>query len=131
MKYRSKLEGAEELERKLKAAGKLGLKALAGGAFVEMSKVINDAKTRTPVDTGTLRASGTVLPPRIRGGSVTVTGGFGGAAKDYALEVHENLKMSHTVGEAKFLERAWLDRLSYMDENLGREVRRHLATLQG
>lgn len=130
-KIKGELGGTAELRRKLKEAGRIGTKALAAAAIQEMERVIGDAKLRTPVDLGTLKGSGTVLMPKIRGKKVTIIGGFGGAAKEYALRVHEDLSLSHTVGEAKFLERAWMERLVYMDENLARHAAKALERLQG
>lgn len=68
------------------------------------------AKERTPVDGGTLRASGTVEPPVYSGDVVTQSLGFGGAASAYALEQHERLDFAHATGQAKFLESAVNDR---------------------
>ena len=130
-KFKSSLSGDDELQRQLKVAGPLAGKALASAAFEEMEKVMTGAKMRTPVDTGVLRASGTVLKPKFRGKKVEIVAGFGGAAKTYAVPVHENLTVRHTVGEAKFLERAFLDRLPRMDINLADGVRRALGRLGG
>ena len=51
--------------------------------------------------------SGYVTDPVVQGNKVTVEVGFGGAAKDYVVVQHEDLTLSHPVGEAKFLERAF------------------------
>src|SRR6059036_477727 len=64
--------------------------------------VMTDAKaTYVPVDTGALRASGFVDGPDAAG---TVTLGFGGPAAPYAVIVHEDLTVTHKVGQAKYLE---------------------------
>ena len=55
-----------------------------------------------PVDTGTLRASGTVEGPDNLNFVVL---GFGGPAAPYALVQHERTDYSHTVGEARYLVR--------------------------
>lgn len=52
----------------------------------------------TPVLDGYLRNSGTVLKPDLSGGSVSVTLGYGGLAKDYALTIHENERAGKTGG---------------------------------
>lgn len=57
-----------------------------------------------PVDTGNLRASGTVSDARRVGRDVVVDLFFGGPAAPYALEVHENVDAGHRVGSAKYLE---------------------------
>lgn len=54
---------------------------------------------------GTLRDSGTVLPPEWRGDVCSVTLGYGGAAEAYALRQHEDLTYQHKPGQqAKYLE---------------------------
>lgn len=51
--------------------------------------VMRLSKEQVPVRTGTLKNEGTVLPPVVAGGRVTVELGYGGAASAYALAVHE------------------------------------------
>ena len=108
----------------LKAAQAEGLaiKALESAMFLEQEAVIAAAKEKTPVDTGVLRGSGTVLPPKVSGTQVTVESGFGGAAAGYAVAVHERLGTHHPVGEAKFLERAFLERAPKIPGNLAKRV---------
>jgi hypothetical protein len=117
-----RFEGMDELRRKLAAAGPLALQALAAGMVEEQEQVITAAKQRTPVDTGTLKGSGTVLPPKFSGSRAEVVAGFGGAAQDYAIVVHEDLSASHPVGEAKFLERSFLERANGMGRNLAAHI---------
>jgi len=57
--------------------------------FIEAEKIMAAAKIITPVDTGRLRASGHVDPPKIVKKRVFVAMGFGGPAAGYALIVHE------------------------------------------
>lgn len=71
----------------------------------ESERLMTMAKRLTPVDTGTLRASGRVEGPDFDlGGRVVFHLAYGGPAIGYALRVHEDLMMHHTVGMAKFLE---------------------------
>src|SRR5688572_31807256 len=49
------------------------------------TRVMAVAKERTPVDYGTLKASGLVEPPAITPGNISVTLGFGGGAAHYAI----------------------------------------------
>jgi hypothetical protein len=62
------------------------------------------AQTKCPVDIGTLRDSAYVK--EITDGYEI---GFGGAASEYALDQHENMDYHHDVGEAKFLEKAFME----------------------
>lgn len=100
----------------------LAVKALESSMFLEQEAVIAAAKENTPVDTGVLRASGTVLAPKVSGTQVTVEAGFGGAAAGYAVPVHERLGVHHPVGQAKFLERAFLERAPKIPGNLAKRV---------
>jgi hypothetical protein len=126
-----RITGLDDLHRALRQAGPLALTALTAAAVQEQEQVITDAKTRTPVDTGTLRGSGTVLPPKVSGTQVEVTAGFGGAASDYAIYVHEDLTKNHPVGGAKFLEGAFLERVPGMPKRMARTVEQAWRRLGG
>lgn len=98
------IKGLNALHRKLRA---LELKipdefgqALRAEAEIEMT----EAKKRTPVDTGVLRASGYVSGPTREGQMVFVRLTFGGPAAPYALIVHEDPYATHKVGQWKYLE---------------------------
>lgn len=84
-----KLTGFPELRAALQQAGVLATQSLASAMVTEMLAVVRKATTYVPANTGTLKASGTVLPPEIKGTRITVTAGFGGAAGRYAIWVHE------------------------------------------
>jgi len=71
---------------------------------------MTEAKKRTPVDTGALRASGHVQGPEEIGDTMIVKLVFGGPSADYAMDVHENLDAYHRVGQAKYLESVILER---------------------
>jgi len=73
-------------------------------ALYQEGEAIMTASKRyyVPVDTGTLRNSGTVLKPVIEKDKVTVTLGYGGAASKYAATVHEYPK-SYGQGKNKYL----------------------------
>ena len=84
-----RIEGLDKLEARLKKSGVNAAKELAGGLKVEAERIMTAAKRITPVDQGTLRSSGHVKTPVIKRKSAFVELGFGGAASDYALAVHE------------------------------------------
>lgn len=74
----------------------------------ELKKAADEIKGKSqamcPVKSGTLRGSAYV--DEIPNGYEI---GYGGAAESYALEQHENLQYHHNVGQAKFLELAFID----------------------
>lgn len=106
MRAKVQIGGMAAMRSALRSAGDRAVRALGTGMYLVGEEIMTDAKKRAPVDTGAMRGSGYVTPPDVRGTRVTVEEGFGGAAKDYVIEQHENLALAHPVGEAKFLERA-------------------------
>ena len=78
---------------------------LAAGALYQEALVEQEeSMRRTPVDTGTLRASHRTSDPEVTPSDITVRIEVGGPAAPYALIVHEDLEADHPVGQAKFLE---------------------------
>ena len=67
--------------------------------------VMTESKREVPVKTGALASSGFVEQPDVSRGSISVTMGYGGPAREYAIPVHEDLTARHTEGrKAKYLE---------------------------
>ena len=102
-----RIEGFGDLDRYLRRASAQVLDAAEDALVIEANEDMTEAKGQTPVDTGTLRGSGTVFPVQRRGSKVSVELGFGGAAggaDGYAVPVHERMGVHHPVGNAKFLE---------------------------
>lgn len=95
----------------------------------EHEEIMTTAKLRTPVDTGTLRASGHVKPVSIEKSAIVSIGGFGGAAKEYAIYVHERIvsrsgkPVFHKVGRAKFYESAILDAVPELTTRLANRIK--------
>jgi len=78
--------------------------ARAMNEFSEETMV--ECKKIVPHDDGVLENSGFVKPVVIDGNDIHQTIGFGGQAKAYAEEQHENLTYKHPNGRsAKYLER--------------------------
>lgn len=117
--------GMEALNAKLAELAATSL-AKAGAALRAEAEIeMTEAKRRTPVDTGALRASGHVEGPMAdttslvafdvetkvptfggesaRGGEVSVRLVFGGPAANYAVIVHYDLDAFHPVGQALYL----------------------------
>jgi len=102
---------------------------VAAGLFQEAQIEMTEMKRRTPVDTtpnaphpGQLRNSGTVHKPERRGRTISVTLSFGGAAKEYAVHVHENPDAIHPIGQWKFAESVLNESRSSMGARLARRV---------
>lgn len=95
-----------------KQGGPKGLNAMAQALFTaaEVRVMTPSKRTYVPVDSGTLRASGFIEKPVIiLGSKAKVVMGYGGAAKSYALIVHEDprgvVPRPGGQGGPKYLER--------------------------
>jgi hypothetical protein len=97
-------------------------RALREEAEIEMT----EAKERTPVDTGALRASGHVTGPERAGKQISVDLNYGGVAAPYAVYVHEDMDAHHPVGQAKFLESTLLESAPHMPKRIATRVERYL-----
>src|SRR5580765_594463 len=106
-----------------------------GAALYQEAQIeMTEAKRRTPVDRGFLRASGRVALPVREGKRISVTLSFGGAAAPYAIYVHENLEANHASppfggGQAKFLESTINESAPYMLARIARRVDLNKAEL--
>jgi len=97
-------------------------KEAASALHTEAEFVMTNAKERTPVEFGVLKASGQTHPPKVKAGEVSVALTFGGDAREYAIYVHENLHAFHPVGEAKFLERAVLEAAPHLPSRVAKRI---------
>lgn len=118
------IRGLDQLQRNLIRLAQEGV-AAAGAALREEAEIeMTEAKERTPVRYGVLKASGTVTGPE--GPEQAVRMSFGGDAREYAIFVHENLEMFHRVGQAKFLESVLLESIPYLTQRVAANMRRRL-----
>lgn len=115
--------GLREMERRIRQLAaqhpRIAQRALVSEGEIEMSEM----KRRTPVDTGTLRASGRLVALRPLG----IKWVFGGAASAYAVAVHEETEVFHTVGQAKFVESVVMEFIPNAAERVGRRWAQELG----
>lgn len=98
---------------------KATLECVAKGLYLECEAIMTVSKADyVPVAIGTLQGSGFVELPKITGTRVTVAMGYGGAAKLYALKVHERTDIPHKHGQAKFLEKPTMLALPKMAQRI-------------
>jgi hypothetical protein len=116
------LLGAAELKQRLVRMASLIPGEVSKALYAEAQIEMTEAKRRTPVDTGALRASGEVSKPVVSGREISVLLQFGGSAAGYAIYVHENLEAVHPVGQAKYLESVLLESAPFMAERVGRRI---------
>lgn len=99
-----KVTGVREMIANLRAVASKAPKALERAVYRFGQIEMAESKRRVPVDTGTLKNSGFVEKPVRISGVITLELGYGGAAEDYAIPVHEDLEAFHKTGQAKYLE---------------------------
>lgn len=118
----------EPLARMLAEAGDEIVPALAQALYEEGQLAFAESQRLVPRDTGTLAGSGTLEPPDTTGTAVTVRLGYGGAASDYALIVHEDPNATHTGGRTfKYLEVPVLARVPKLEQNVAARINRILG----
>jgi hypothetical protein len=83
--------GTDALKAALANLGEKAKPQVAAALYQEAEEIMRVAKERyVPVDHGVLRNSGFVQQPTIDGDDISVTLGFGGVAKAYAIAIHEH-----------------------------------------
>ena len=90
--------------------------------FIEMQIEATEAKRRTPVDTGELRASIHVEGPFRSGRRIWCSIVAGGPAAPYAIRVHEDLEAFHKVGQAKYIESVVVESRPYMAARVAKRI---------
>jgi hypothetical protein len=99
------------------------MQQLAGALYMEAEAIMRESKANyVPVDTGALRNSGTVLPPKVEPKRITVEFGYGGAAVPYAAAVHEYPK-GYGQGKNKYLTRPLNEAMADMAGRIARRLR--------
>jgi hypothetical protein len=103
-----------------------------GQALNEEAQIMfHISQRRVPVDTGTLKRSGMILPLMKRQGNWIVVMGYGGAAREYAQDQHERLDYKHKEGKsAKYLENPIRERLPNLEERLAYRIGKILGSVK-
>ena len=99
--------------------------------YAEAQNIRTSSMEKTPVETGTLKASHYATLPEKVGDSIVCEVGAGGWAKDYAVYVHERTELRHKVGQAKFLETALKEASAGFTDRMARLIRYFLETQAG
>lgn len=88
-RVKAEVTGAKEIAANLKVSGQRWQNALKVALYLEGNNIMSLSKRRVPVDKGALQDSGYVTLPVEQNAKILVELGYGGAAKEYALYVHE------------------------------------------
>lgn len=134
-----RFDNVDKVQKQLRAMPDKALLALRGALLQEGEIIMTKSKRVTPVapDGGTLRNSGFVDKPKVKGDIVTVELGFGGAAKAYATAVHETpskhdppswvgKKVKFNVGGPKFLQNPTEEAEKGFGKRIGRTMEQRL-----
>lgn len=126
------VEGVQRIQQSFKAMPEALRAVLGQELFWEAQEAYLKSQELVPVDTGTLKSSGTVVGPVDEGDTLSVTIGYGGAAGEYAVYVHEDLEASHLAPtQAKFLEAAIIEQSRLMGRRISEVVRNTLGKMVG
>lgn len=90
------LTGDKELLRYLRKVSEDTPETFKQALYEEASRIMDASLQIVPYDTGTLASTGHVDTPQEGDDGIYVTLGYGGAAKEYALPVHEREDLHHT-----------------------------------
>lgn len=139
---RVEVKGLSKLLRQMGAIGGKVEKAVCSALFIEGESIMAKSKELVPVDTGALRASGTVKKPvKDKTGKISVSLEYGGVARgvfvserttnvkkdpnvsEYALKVHEDLSAWHIPPtQAKYLEMPFREAMSDVRRRVARDI---------
>jgi hypothetical protein len=122
------ITGMEHVFRVLAKGGEAAAKEVPGALFEVAHEIMAVSQREVPVDTGVLRASGTVLEPVSSGDGTHIDLGYGGAAGQYAMVVHEDMEATHAPPtKAKFLEDPVVQGADGVADTIARKIREALA----
>lgn len=138
--FEFRVRGIAAAQAALRALGERAKAELAAALYTEGEAIMGHSKPLVPVDTGALRSTGHVQPPKLEARTVRVTLGYGGPAGTdgvsaegagryvgYALKVHEDLAARHRTGQAKYLEQPAREASAGMAERLAKRLAARLG----
>lgn len=131
------MRGLTQAQAKLRGLAQRYPDRVVRAVYRRMEAVMTRSKDEfVPVDKGILKASGHVNPPERKGRAVTVTAAYGGAAKSYAIAVHEHLsehsppswlggpvRFSPSGRGPKFLEKPLFEAIRTMPQDLADDLK--------
>lgn len=118
-----RLKGVESMRARMTRIMKGFPSTIGQAAYAELQVELQECIKRTPRDTGALRASEHVTPPKIDGNRISIGIVAGGPSAPYAVQVHEDLEAFHPIGEAKFIESVLNESGPHMAERIARRLK--------
>jgi len=89
---------------------------------VGTEKIYEPSQGLVPVKIGKLKGSGKIRATTAESRGVSLKISYGGSEAPYAVKVHEDLRMKHTNGTAKFLERPLMAAKPTIGRDLAGEI---------
>jgi hypothetical protein len=86
------IRGGKQMAANLKRLSEKGVKLAMAALYQEGQDIMRVSKMRAPIDRGPLRGSGHVQLPRRTARGIEVLLGYGGAASEYAVFIHEGTR---------------------------------------
>lgn len=103
--FKIEISGDKEMAAKVEKLMKELPQKIAQSLYKRAEFIMTRSKNEfVPVDLGTLKGTGHVSAPMIKGDNISVELAYGGPAAPYALIQHETREFVHTVGQWKYLE---------------------------
>jgi hypothetical protein len=114
-----KFKGVEQMLEKMRKAGEDTHRKMHAAVQEEAERILAEAKSRVPVDTGELRDSGHVVMSD-DGRKIKALIEFDAP---HAVVVHEDLEATHPQGQAKFLESSLNEAAAGAAERIAEKVK--------
>ena len=128
--------GQDKVEAKLRQLSTKYGAAIPAALYRQGEKIMATSKrSYVPIDEGTLKRSGKVFPPEVRGREISVLLAFGDSATPYAIAIHEHpspssppswkgkvVKFSPAGTGAKYLEKPLLAALPTLGADIAADL---------
>lgn len=121
------LVGTDKLVNLLIRVGADLTPTLARAIYEEGQLAFRTSQKRVPYRFGILKGSGRLFEPVVQGDDIDVTLGYGGAARKYAMAVHEIDKNYRSGKTHKYLSSAVEERVPQMNARLTARINRIIA----
>jgi hypothetical protein len=128
MNWRMAVRGADKIKAAMKQSIGTVNEAIGAAIYEEAQDIISKSVPLVPVDSGRLRASHYVAPPKDSSKGPTVEMGYG---TTYAIPVHERTDVRHVTGQAKYLEQPVAAAKSGYASRIAERTRKNLRSGAG
>lgn len=121
----------EQLVRLVIRTRREALPELGRALHEEANIAFRKSQRQVPFRLGTLKGSGRVFPPEQRGGQVEQVLGYGGAAKKYAMAMHEGNYHFRRGKKRYYLKDPVEDRVEGLDNRIAKRINKIIKENRG